>query len=57
VLAISIEWVIKIYVRAGFIIQRSMMDVEFEKLKDMLLGIALNTTAAREHVGEIERKK
>jgi hypothetical protein len=33
-----------------------MMDMEFEKLKDLLPNIALNTTAAQEHVGEIERK-
>jgi hypothetical protein len=33
-----------------------MMDMEFEKLENMLPGITLNTTAAREHVREIERK-
>jgi hypothetical protein len=33
-----------------------MMDVEFEKLRTLLPHVALNTTAAREHVGEIERK-
>jgi hypothetical protein len=33
-----------------------MMDMEFEKLENILPGITLNTTAAREHVGEIERK-
>ncbi len=33
-----------------------MMDMKFEKLKDLLPNIALNTTAAREHVGEIKRK-
>ncbi len=32
------------------------MDMEFEKLKDLLPNIALNTTATREHVGEIQRK-
>ncbi len=29
--------------------------MEFEKLKDMLPNVTLNTTAANEHVGEIER--
>ena len=33
-----------------------MMDIEFEKLKELLPKVALNTTAAREHVGEIEQK-
>jgi hypothetical protein len=33
-----------------------MMDMELEKLENMLPGITLNTTAAWEHVGEIERK-
>ncbi len=32
------------------------MDMDFEKLKDVLPNITINTTAAREHVGEIERK-
>jgi hypothetical protein len=30
--------------------------MEFEKLKDLLPNIALNTTATQEHVGEIKRK-
>jgi hypothetical protein len=33
-----------------------MMDLEFEKLKPLMPHVALNTTATREHVGEIERK-
>jgi hypothetical protein len=32
------------------------MNMEFDKLKDVLLNITINTTAAREHVGEIKRK-
>jgi hypothetical protein len=55
-LANSIERVVRIYGRASFIVQTSMMDMEFEKFKDLLPNIALNTTAAREHVGEIEMK-
>ena len=34
----------------------AMMDMEFEKLKPLMPHVALNTTAAREHVGEIEQK-
>ncbi len=55
-LASSMEQVVRIYIRAGFIVQTSMMDMKFEKLGNMLPGITLNTTAAQEHVGEIEKK-
>ncbi len=47
-LANSIERIVRIYGRAGFIVQTSMMDMEFQKLKDLLPNIALNTTAAQE---------
>ncbi len=36
--------------------QTALMYMEFEKLRDELPNVTLNTTAAREHVGEIERK-
>jgi hypothetical protein len=55
-LVCSVGQVVRIFRRAGFIVQTSMMDMEFEKLKDLLPNIALNTTATQEHVGEIERK-
>jgi hypothetical protein len=38
------------------IIQTAMIDIEFEKLKTKMPRVALNTTAAREHIGEIEQK-
>jgi hypothetical protein len=41
---------------AGFIVQVALMDMEFEKLKDVLPNITINTTTGREHVGETERK-
>ena len=37
-------------------VQTAMMDIEFKKLKELLPNVALNTTAANEHVGEIEQK-
>ena len=52
----TLERVFRIYATAGFIIQTAMMDMEFEKLRSLMPRVALNTTAAREHVGEIERK-
>ncbi len=45
-----------IYGSAGFVVQTAMMDMEFDKLKELLTNIAQNTTAAREHVGKIEQK-
>ena len=32
------------------------MDMEFEKIKDLVPLVEVNTTAAREHVGYVERK-
>ena len=46
----------QIYGKAGFIVQTVLMDMEFEKLRDKMPSVVINTTAAREHVGEIERK-
>ena len=52
----TLERVIRIYSKAGFIVQTALMDMEFEKLKDKLPNVTLNTTASREHMGEIEKK-
>jgi hypothetical protein len=52
----TLERVFRIYATAGFVIQTALMDMEFEKLRTMMPHVALNTTAAREHVGEVERK-
>ena len=52
----TLERVFRIYGTAGFMVQTALMDMEFEKLRDKLPNIILNTTAAQEHVGEIERK-
>jgi hypothetical protein len=46
----------RIYRTGGYVIQMTLMDIEFEKLKPMLPEIVLNTTAAREHEGIMERK-
>ncbi len=50
----TLKQVFWIYGLAGFVVQTTMMDMEFDKLKDLLTHVALNTTAVREHVGEIE---
>ena len=44
------------YACSGFIGNLALMDMEFEKIKDELPLVEVNTTAAREHVPEIERR-
>ena len=53
----SLRRIINLYARGGFKVRTIMMDVEFEKVKDQegMELVDVNTTAAREHVGAIER--
>ena len=44
----------QLYARGGYIIRVILMDMKFEKVKDELV-LNVNTTAAKEHVAEIER--
>ena len=50
----SLETVVRIYRRGGYLVKVAMMDMEFVKLEDKS-DTLINTTAAREHVGDIER--
>ena len=43
------------YARGEFVVNLALMDKEFDKIKDIIPFLVVNTTAAREHVGEIER--
>ena len=54
-LAKSIKKIVKLYARGGFTVNLCLMDMEFEKIKDLVGFLEVNTTAAREHVGEVER--
>ena len=45
----------KLYQCGGYNIRTSLMDMEFEPLVDKLTEMNVNTTAAREHVGDNER--
>ena len=47
--------ILKLYARGGFVVNLIMMDGEFAKLESSFDLVEINTTAAREHVGEIER--
>ena len=55
-LARNLVKVSMLYNRAGFKIQTILMDMEFDKVKPLLPHVIVNTSAAREHVGEVERK-
>ena len=50
-----IHRIMNTYACAGFNVHTILMDNEFEKIKDHVHA-TLNTTAASEHVGEIERR-
>ena len=54
-LANSLIKVMKLYARGGFVVRLALMDKEFDKITDFVGLLEVNTTAAREHVGEIER--
>ena len=54
-LADSLTKVIMLYARGGFIVNLALMDKEFDAIKEFVPFLEVNTAAAREHVGEIER--
>jgi hypothetical protein len=43
-----------LYSRGGFQVGTVLMDNEFEKLRNLVPVLAVNTTAAKEHVPEVE---
>ena len=45
-----------IYARGGFVVNLAVIDNKFDAVKKHVPFLAVNTTAAREHVGEIECK-
>ena len=55
-LANSLTNIVNTYTRGGFVIYLSLVDMEFDKVRDKLAIIEVNTTAAREHVPDIERQ-
>ena len=42
------------YARGGLVVNLMLIDMEFEKIRDVIPMVEVNTTAAREHVPEIE---
>jgi hypothetical protein len=51
----KLKKVIYVYQRAGYRVRCVLMDMEFETVCDTFEDGFINTTAAREHVGDIER--
>ena len=51
-----LQRIVRVYARAGFTVQSILMDNEFEKVRDHVPMLDVNTTAASEHVGDIERR-
>ena len=51
-----LEKVLMLYAQGGFIVNSALMDKEFDTTKEHVLFLQINTTAAREHMGKIERK-
>ena len=55
-LSSSLNNIVKLNSRNGFVVNVVMMDIEFEEIANKIGNIEVNTTAVREHVGEIERR-
>jgi hypothetical protein len=55
-LAAGITQMIDLYARGGFRVGTVLMDNKFEKLQNLVPFLTINTTAAKEHVPEVERK-
>ena len=55
-LANAFRNIVALYSRAAYVCQTGIMDGEFEAMKEKVADlIKINTTAANEHVSEIER--
>jgi hypothetical protein len=54
----SVQRLVNLYKKRGFIVQTCLADNEFESLRSPLLniGVRLNTCAPGEHIPEVERK-
>jgi hypothetical protein len=50
----SIRKIMYVYHSGGFMVSTCLMDMVFEPLVDTMEDVVVNTTAAREHVGDIE---
>jgi hypothetical protein len=51
----SVTKIVWLYAHTGFIVKVVMVDQEFDKIEDEINMVEINTTAACEHIGKIER--
>ena len=54
-LKLKLERAMALYTRNSFSVREVLMDMEFTPLESSVTSTNINTTAAREHVGDIER--
>jgi hypothetical protein len=55
-LASCIKHIMDLYSRGGFQVGTVLMDNEFESLRSLIPILSINTTAAKEHVPDVERR-
>jgi hypothetical protein len=55
-LAADITWMMDLYARGGFQVGTVLMDNKFEKLRNLVPNLVINTTAAKKHIPEVECK-
>ena len=55
VLCDKLRSIMNIYRRGGYLVKTALMDGEFKPLIDVMDDVNVNTTSAREHVGDVER--
>ena len=52
-----VTWVVMyIYLHADFQVRTALIDNEFEKLRNLVLILIVNTTTAKEHMPEVEQR-
>ena len=52
----TLKRVMKVYIRESMQVQTILMDMEFDrKVNDLMCNVVVNTSAANEHVADIER--
>jgi hypothetical protein len=49
-----LERIVRVYARAGITVQKILMDNKFNKVKDHVPRVNMNTPVAAEHIGEIK---
>ena len=51
-----LQCIVRVYTRAGFTVQKILMDIEIEKICDHVPMLDVNTPVASKHVGDMKRR-